>query len=190
MNINRVIIIGAGVAGLFSAYYLNKMGVEVTVLDKESGTDNCSYGNAGMIVPSHIIPLSSPGIISKGLKWMLDAESPFYIRPRLSLDLLNWLWTFKKFSTREHVQNSGPVLRDLLLASRELLIELESIEKLNFGLKKKGLFMFCNTEYGFKKEIEAAKLAEELGIPARVLTAQEVKEMEPNVELDIIGATY
>ena len=190
MNINRVIIIGAGVAGLFSAYYLNKMGVEVTVLDKESGTDNCSYGNAGMIVPSHIIPLSSPGIISKGLKWMLDAESPFYIRPRLSLDLLNWLWTFKKFSTREHVQNSGPVLRDLLLASRELLIELESIEQLNFGLKKKGLFMFCNTEYGFKKEIEAAKLAEELGIPARVLTAQEVKEMEPNVELDIIGATY
>lgn len=190
MNTNRAIIIGAGVAGLFSAYYLDKIGVEVTVIDQESGRDNCSYGNAGMIVPSHIIPLSSPGIISKGLKWMLDAESPFYIRPRLSLDLLNWLWTFKKFSTSEHVQNSGPVLRDLLLASRELLIELESTEKMNFGFEKKGLFMFCNTEYGLKKEIEVAEQARELGIPAKALTAQEVKEMEPNMELNIIGATF
>ncbi|WP_234572213.1 NAD(P)/FAD-dependent oxidoreductase [Rhodohalobacter sp. 614A] len=190
MNNQRVIIIGAGIAGLFSAYYLNKMGAEVTVIDKESGKDNCSYGNAGMIVPSHIIPLSSPGVISKGLKWMLDAESPFYIRPRLSLELLSWLWTFKKFSTAQHVKNSGPVLRDLLLESRQLLIDLESNEKLNFGFEKKGLFMFCNTEYGLKKEIEAAQKAQELGVPAKILSAEEVRKMEPNIKLDIIGATY
>lgn len=99
---NRIIIIGGGVAGLFTAYYLNKAGANVTVIEKSSGTDNCSYGNAGMIVPSHIIPLASPGIISMGLKWMLDPESPFYIRPRMSLDLLKWSWEFKKASSKMH----------------------------------------------------------------------------------------
>jgi D-amino-acid dehydrogenase len=84
MKRKHVLIIGAGIAGISAAYYLNKAGMDVTVIDKKSGLDNCSYGNAGMIVPSHIIPLASPGIISKGLRWMLKAESPFYIKPRLS----------------------------------------------------------------------------------------------------------
>lgn len=190
MKHNRTIVIGAGVAGLFIAYYLNKGGINVTVIDKDSGTDNCSYGNAGMIVPSHIIPLSSPGIIRKGLKWMLDPESPFYIRPRLSLELLQWGWAFRKSSTDLHVKESGPVLRDLLTASRELLIQLESGENIEFGFEKKGLFMLCNTEDGLQKEIKATKAAETLGIPAKVLNPDEVKEMEPNVKLNIVGATY
>lgn len=185
-----IIIIGGGVAGLFTAYYLSKAGAEVTVIEKTSGTDNCSYGNAGMIVPSHIIPLASPGIISMGLKWMLDPESPFYIRPRMSLNLLKWGWEFKKASSKRHVQQSGPVLRDLLLQSRELLIDLEQNEKIDFGYVKKGLFMFCNTEHGLKKEIEIAEKAMALGLPAEVLTAGQVKEMEPDIQLDIIGATY
>ncbi|REL38023.1 FAD-dependent oxidoreductase [Rhodohalobacter sp. SW132] len=190
MESNRVIIIGAGIAGLFTAYYLNRRGLEVTILDKDTGKDNCSYGNAGMIVPSHIIPLSSPGIISKGLKWMLEPESPFYIRPRLSLDLLKWGWEFKKASTDEHVKQAGPVLRDLLMASRELLIDFESEENSSFGYEKRGLLMFCNTEKGLKKEVEAAEIAQQLGVPAEVLTADQVKEMEPDLNLNIIGATY
>lgn len=190
MENNRVIIIGAGVAGVFTAYSLQKKGVPVTLIDKDSGTDNCSYGNAGMIVPSHIIPLSSPGIISKGLKWMLNAESPFYIRPRVSLDLLQWGWQFKKSSTKEHVEQAGPILRDLLLTSRELLVQLEKEEQLDFGFEKRGLFMFCNTEYGLKKEIQVAEKAQALGIPTEVLSADQVKEMEPNLSFDIVGATY
>jgi len=190
MESNRVIIIGAGIAGLFTAYYLNRRGLEVSILDKGTGKDNCSYGNAGMIVPSHIIPLSSPGIISKGLKWMLEPESPFYIRPRLSLDLLKWGWEFKKASTDDHVKRAGPVLRDLLMASRELLINFESEENSSFGYEKRGLLMFCNTEKGLKKEIEAAEIAQQLGVPAEVLTADQVKGMEPDLDLNIIGATY
>lgn len=190
MNNNRVVIIGAGVAGLFVAYYLNKAGLNVLVIDKDSGTDNCSYGNAGMIVPSHVIPLSSPGVISKGLKWMLDSESPFYIRPRLSLELLQWGWAFKNASSNEHVNESGPVLRDLLTASRDLLIQLESDEDIEFGFRKKGLFMFCNTEYGLQKEIQAAQTAENLGLPVQVLSPEEVKKREPDLKLNIVGATY
>jgi len=190
MDKSRVIIIGAGIAGVCTAYYLNKAGYSVTVIEKGNGKDNCSYGNAGMIVPSHIIPLSSPGVITKGLQWMLDAESPFYIRPRLSLDLIQWLWKFKQASTQKHVEESGPVLRDLLMASRELLIEIEKLEEIEFSYNRKGLFMFCNTEEGLNKEIKIAELAKDIGVQAEVLSAEDVKTMESGLDINIIGATY
>lgn len=190
MDQNRIIIIGAGIAGISAAYYLNSAGMEVTVIDKDTGRDNCSYGNAGMIVPSHIIPLASPGIIKKGLRWMLDAESPFYIKPRLNRELFGWGWKFKKAATEKHELDAGPVLRDLLLQSRELLIKLEKEENLEFDFQKKGLFMFCNTQQGLDSEAEAAEKAKRLGIPASVLTPGEVRKMEPNLELNIKGATY
>lgn len=190
MKKKQILIIGAGIAGVCTGYYLSKGGVDVTIIDKSDGRDNCSYGNAGMIVPSHIIPLSSPGIISKGLKWMLDAESPFYIRPRLNAGLLKWGWEFKKSSTHEHVTASGPVLRDLLLKSRELLIDLEKNENLDFGFVKKGLFMFCNTEKGLEKEIDVAETAKTLGIPAEVYSPKDLNKLEPALTMEIVGATY
>jgi D-amino-acid dehydrogenase len=80
----RIGIIGGGINGLFSAYYLQKEGHEVTIIEQGDLSDSCSHGNAGMIVPSHIIPLAAPGMIAKGMKWMLSSTSPFYIRPRMS----------------------------------------------------------------------------------------------------------
>ncbi|MEX1010497.1 MAG: FAD-dependent oxidoreductase [Balneolaceae bacterium] len=187
---NRVIIIGAGIAGTFAALYLNRKGYEVTLVDRQSGTENCSYGNAGMIVPSHIIPLASPGIISKGLRWMLNAESPFYVKPRLSLDLLRWGWEFKKASTGRHVDECAPVLMDLLMETRELLVALEQEESLSFDLQKRGLFMFCQTEKELENERRTTERAKSLGMPAEILTPDEVKEKEPNLEIDIIGASW
>lgn len=186
----HVIVVGAGIAGLGAAYYLNKAGLDVTVLDKDDGTDNCSYGNAGMVVPSHIVPLASPGIISKGLRWMLKSESPFYIRPRLDLELLKWGWKFRQASTKKHVEESGPVLKDLLLRNRQLLVNMEQEESFEFGFKKNGLFNLCKTEKGLEEEAEVAEKANKLGIPAEVLSADEVRKIEPNIEMDIIGATY
>jgi len=189
-NKKRAIVVGAGIAGLGVAYYLNKSGIEVIVLDKGDGKDNCSYGNAGMIVPSHIVPLASPGIISKGLRWMLKADSPFYIRPRLDKDLFEWGWKFRKASTQKHVEESGPLLRDLLLTNRELLLKIEEEEELDFGFKKNGLFNLCKTEQGLEEEIEVVKKANALGIPAEVLSAEETRRMEPKINMDIIGSTY
>jgi len=87
MRKNNVVVIGAGIAGLSVSYYLNKAGLDVTVLERDDGNDNCSYGNAGLIIPSHFIPLAFPGIISKGLKMMMKAEGPFDIRFRLDKEL-------------------------------------------------------------------------------------------------------
>lgn len=88
------LIIGGGIVGLFSAYFLQKEGIEVTILDKTDLQDNCSTGNAGMIVPSHIIPLAAPGMITKGISWMFSSKSPFYIHPRLDYKLLQWCLLF------------------------------------------------------------------------------------------------
>lgn len=189
-NEKHVIVIGAGIAGLSTAYYLNKAGIDVTVLDKGNGKNNCSYGNAGMVVPSHIVPLASPGVIGQGLKWMLKAESPFYIRPRLNRELIRWGWEFRKASTKKHVEESAPVLRDLLLANRELLITLEEEEELDFGFQRNGLFMLCKTEKGLEEEAGVAEKANAVGIPAEVLTAAEIRKMEPNIEMNIIGGVY
>ena len=89
-----VVIIGGGAIGLWSAWHLIQEGRQVTIIDRGDFTDGCSFGNAGMIVPSHFIPMASPGVVSKGIQWMFRKDSPFYIRPRLNTELVRWLWSF------------------------------------------------------------------------------------------------
>jgi len=93
-NDQTIHIIGGGIIGLTSAWYLLDEGYKVTVIDKSDYSDGTSHGNAGMIVPSHFVPMTTPGVISQGLKWMFDKKSPFYVKPRLNLDLMQWLWKF------------------------------------------------------------------------------------------------
>src|SRR5690349_20057273 len=97
----QVTIIGGGVIGLCTAYYLQKAGYTVTVIDRNDITDGCSFGYMGYISPSHFIPLATPGIVSQGLRWMMSSSSPFYIKPRLNLDLIRWGTTFWRSATRQ-----------------------------------------------------------------------------------------
>src|SRR5215467_7480600 len=121
----KVTIIGGGVVGLCCAYYLDKEGYEVSVVERNNITDGCSFGNMGYISPSHFIPLASPGIVSQGLKWMLNPSSPFYIKPRLNWDLVQWGLTFRKNSTAQKVKENIPHLNNLLQLSRELMNDLK-----------------------------------------------------------------
>src|SRR5260221_12861915 len=114
-NVSKsILIIGGGVIGLSTAYYAALRGHRVTILERgEEHHDGCSRGNAGMIVPSHVVPLAAPGMIGMGLKMMLSSESPFYIRPRLSLELLGWTWKFYRACTPAHANRAAPLLREL-----------------------------------------------------------------------------
>src|SRR5438132_10985429 len=115
----RVLIIGGGVIGLCTAYYAARQGHRVTVIDRDRADDEgCSFQNAGMIVPSHFVPLAAPGMVTLGLKWMWNPASPFYIQPRASRDLLEWCWRFWRSANVAHVRRAAPLLRDLSLASR------------------------------------------------------------------------
>jgi D-amino-acid dehydrogenase len=186
----RIVIVGGGVIGLCVAYYCAKRGHRVTVLDRESNKgDGCSSGNAGMIVPSHFVPLAAPGMVWLGFKWMWNPESPFYIRPRLNLDLIRWGMRFCTAATATRVKNAAPVLRDLNLVSRELYCQLAD-SGVEFGLERRGLLMLCKTQHAMDEEAVAAKKANELGVPAQVLDARQTAELDPAVTMDISGAVY
>jgi D-amino-acid dehydrogenase len=189
----RVVIIGAGVIGLCSAYYLARRGHRVTVLDRQpERRDGCSFGNAGMIVPSHFVPLAAPGMVALGMKWMWNPESPFYIQPRLSWDLVRWGWQFWRAANARQVARAEPLLRDLNLASRAAYEELADATKGigDFGLAQNGLLMLCQTRHALDEEATFAARANELGVPAEVLDARQAAALDPGITMDIAGAVY
>lgn len=185
----EVVIIGGGVIGLCSALYAARKGHQVTVLDERPADyEGCSYGNAGMIVPSHFVPLAAPGMVALGLKWMWNPESPFYIKPRLDADLLNWGYKFWRAANPDHVRRSAPLLRDLSFASRSLFEEFAQAH--DFGLAQKGLLMLCKTEHAFEEESKFAEKARALGVPAESLDAKRTAALDPGVRMDIAGSVY
>jgi len=187
----NILIVGGGVIGLSTAYYAALRGHEVTIIERGGPDhDGCSFGNAGMIVPSHFVPLAAPGMVALGLKWMWNPQSPFYIKPRFDRELFDWGWKFFRAANATHVRRSAPLLRDLHFASRACFEELSERRGNDFGLVKKGLLMLCKTEHGFVEETKAAEQARQLGVPADVLSPKEAAALDPNVRMDIAGAVY
>jgi D-amino-acid dehydrogenase len=186
----RLVIVGAGVVGLCAAYYARRAGFEVAVVER-GGPEmlGASFGNAGMIVPSHVIPLAAPGMVGMALRWMWDDESPFYLRPRLDLDLMRWGVQFMRAANWRRVEAAAPLLRDLHLASRERYLELER-ELGGFGLATRGLLMLCATDEGLAEEGKAAEFARGLDVPADVISASAARELEPGIEMTIAGAVH
>ncbi|MCB0486103.1 MAG: FAD-dependent oxidoreductase [Flavobacteriaceae bacterium] len=186
----NVIVIGGGIIGLCSAYYLHKEGHQVTVIDQSNMDEGASYVNAGYLSPSHIIPLSAPGVMKKGLKWMLNPSSPLYIKPRLDVDFLKWAWAFNKSCNAKHVERSIPVIKDIAVLSQELYDAIKKDENFSFHYDKKGLLMLCQTEKTLESEVKIAKMANDVGLEAYEVTLQELKQLEPNVSINAIGAVY
>ncbi|MBC5838405.1 NAD(P)/FAD-dependent oxidoreductase [Flavobacterium muglaense] len=185
----RVSIVGGGIIGLCSAYYLAKEGYEVTVFDQSAMDDGCSYGNAGMIVPSHIIPLAQPGMIAQGMKWMFDSQSPFYVKPRLNSDLIKWGLQFYKHANANHVEKAMPALRDLSLLSKELYQDFAK-ENDSFFYEEKGLLMLYKTDKVADEMFHEAKEAERLGLEVDYLTRAEVAGLEKGTKTDVLGGIH
>ena len=186
----KIIIIGGGIIGLSSAYYLNKAGHQVTILDKNTGDSGCSFGNAGMIVPSHFIPLAAPGMISKGIRWMFNPKSPFYVKPRFNLDLLNWGWRFYNHANKNHVHKSIPALKEIHLLSRRLYSDWANELPFDFNFQERGLLMLYQTATVEREEVETAHLANQIGIVAKILSPNEVQQLEPDVKVSVRGGVY
>ena len=215
-----ILIIGGGVIGLSTAYYCARRGHRVTLIDRNpEQRDGCSFGNAGMVVPSHFVPLAAPGAVSTAFKWMWNPESPLYIKPRLNWELMSWGWKFMRAANAKHVERSAPLIRDLSFASRACFEELEDewtqgsrrgneADGINpatnppphvggyeadaggFGLVKKGLVMLCRTQHGLDDEAKYAAQANALGVPAEVLDAKGIAKLDPDVSMDVAGGVY
>ncbi|MDH5475447.1 MAG: FAD-dependent oxidoreductase [Cyclobacteriaceae bacterium] len=190
MKEKEVVVIGAGIIGLCSAYFLNKKGFNVTVIDNTDGSGNCSYGNAGFISPSHIIPLASPGIINQGIRWMTRSDSPFFIKPKLNSDLISWGLKFRKAATKKRVAAAVPLLNDLLMSSRTLTEQLLKEEDIDAGFNDKGIIVFCKTQQALDEETTIAERTIKLGQKTEILSAEQARALNPELDLDVLGGVW
>jgi D-amino-acid dehydrogenase len=189
-KMSKAIVIGGGIIGLSCAYYLNESGWEVQVLDKGDFLDNCSYGNAGYIAPSHFIPLATPGIVKQAVKWMLDSTSPFYVKPRLNWPLIQWGWQFMRSATNKHVVAAALPLRDLGLLSVKLYEEWKQKPEFDFFYEHKGIVELFQTREKADHAKHTCVAAHELGLEARMLTKEDAQGLEPHTQMDVIGGLH
>ncbi len=173
-----VIVLGAGAIGLSTARHLARKGARVVVLDARGPAGGASAGNAGLISPSHIVPLAAPGMVALGLKYLLDPEGPFRLTPRLDPHLWSWLWRFARNCTRAHVDRAAPVLHGLLQRSRALM-DVEARELGGFHFETRGLALLWNTPAGHHALAHEAEFAQRAGLATQELDEAGLAALDP-----------
>lgn len=187
----KVTIIGGGIIGLSSAWFLSEAGHEVTVIDRTDMQNNCSYGNAGYVCPSHFVPLATPGIVKQGLKWMWNPESPFYVQPRPDWSLVQWGWKFMQMANEKQVEAAAIPLRDVAFLSKHWYEQWDRLPNFSFAYEQKGLLEIFKTEKGKEKCEHLCNKAQALGLSDTVmLDRTQLQEMESHTPLDALGALY
>lgn len=186
----HVAVVGAGIVGLSAAEALLRDGWRVSLVERGGEQrDGASFGNAGLIVPSHVVPLAAPGAVLQGLRWMFDPQSPFYVEPRLDPELIRWGWRFWRSSTAEHVARSVPLLGALLLGG--LGAHLALAERVGGpAVQRRGLTMLCLSQEGLAAAWHEAQQAADLGMEVRRLAVDELQALYPGVRLAATGGVW
>jgi D-amino-acid dehydrogenase len=187
----KVVIVGGGIIGLSAAYYSLLKGHSVTILERSKDDyDCCSIGNAGMIVPSHFVPLAAPGMVGYGLKMLPHPDGPFAIKRSWNAEFMRWCLLFAQSSNEGHVDRSGPLLRDLNMASRQAYEELNKELCGGFDLQLGGLLMLVKSAHALEEEAQIAKRANALGIPATVVNPDEAAKIDTSITMNVAGGVY
>jgi D-amino-acid dehydrogenase len=186
----RVVVIGAGVVGLASAYELRRGGADVTVLDMGQPGAACSAGNAGWIVPVISTPLPAPGLVATSLKWMLKPDSPLYIKPRVDPGFNRWLWRFWRNCRPAQFQAGLDALGRLNRRTMPLFDALVD-DGVRFEMHRAGL-LFVSFD---RTMLEHA--ADEVGhltgfgyAHPPLLSASDVRELEPGLSSAVAGGFF
>lgn len=185
-----VLIIGGGVIGICSAYYLQQQGLSVTLLEQNEIGSGSSYGNGGLIVPSHSTPLAAPGALAQALKSMWNPASSFYIKPRFDRSLFKWLWRFWRSSNESAMRRSTSVLVKLAHASRSLYNELIPGENLECDFQKNGLLVLFKTTRAYEKACAETHLLEANGVSPSHVHGHELRQLEPGVRDELAGGIF
>ncbi len=188
---DRVIVVGAGHIGIACAHYLLEEGFEVTVIDQGSVGGACSLANCGFIVPSHVLPLTEPATLLKGLRSLPNPKAPFRVKPQLRPALYLWLLQFARRCTHDRMLEAAAALKTILDASAEEFQRLFTQPELDAAWKQSGmLFVFLSAAAleDFARDDEL--LASEFGLAARHLDPEELAEFEPALLEGLAGAYY
>lgn len=191
MKTKSIIVIGGGVVGLSVAYYALLQGHRVTLLERNAPNhESCSLGNAGLISPSHFVPLAAPGMVALGLRLLLNPEGPFGFSFTPDLDRIDWAWKFYCSATKNHVARTSPLLRDMLMRSRAEYVRFAENGNMDFGLERRGLLMLCKTDHALQEERELVEMAHRLGVEAELLNRLETANRDPKIQMDVAGSVY
>ncbi len=186
-----VLIIGGGAIGLHVAYFLLRSGRRVANFDQGTIGTGSSSGNAGQIVPSHIVPLAAQGIISTALQWLLDPyNSPFGLTLSLRPSYLHWLIRFALSCSQDNVRRALPALKWLGVLSADLFAQVIAQEGFECHYRQNGVLFLYQTEDAWKGGQHEAELLRQHNLAAEVLSAEQVREREPLVRPQVIGGVH
>ncbi|MEK2644503.1 NAD(P)/FAD-dependent oxidoreductase [Bdellovibrio sp. BCCA] len=184
-----ILVVGAGIIGTAVGAELSRRGAKVCVIDKGQVGKGCSYGNAGWMTPCFAMPLPMPGMLIKSMKWLLDPESPLYIKPSFSLDLASWLFQFMKAMNETQAKRAVDAL---VVLSQKSLTEYEKLGQKypEIHFQQKGLLMVSQTKSGVAAAVEELNYVKNLGVPGKVLNSDDIQEMEPALKAPLLGGVY
>lgn len=187
MKGSHTVVVGAGVVGVCTAYFLARRGHRVTLLDQGDVNSGASFGNAGIIALGHP-PIPRPGLIRQTFKWIFDSASPLYIPPRLDPRLLSWLWQLRRACTHDHEEHCMTILTALGRASIEWFDRLVAEEDLQCEYRRSGWMEVFRTPKGFEAGLRDADLVRRHGVEVEVLEAEQLAQREPALLPGMAGA--
>lgn len=186
----RVIVVGAGVIGLWTAYELRRRGMDVVVIDKGDLGSGSSFGNAGWVIPARTLPMPAPGLHWEGLRMMVQPDSPLYIKPTALPRLTGWFTQFLRYCNETAYERGCEAMASLSIkahAGYDQLVE----DGLQFEMHERGLLSVYLTdealETGYKDHLTMDRHG--LGAPIK-LNAQEVKDLQPELGPEVVGGVF
>ena len=187
---HEILVIGGGVIGVCIAYYLAAEQYDVTLVEKDQICSGSSHGNAGLISCANPIPMAEPGVIKKGLRWMLDAESPLYIKPRLDLDLLRWVLGFRAACKEKQMRRTIDVTLAMRRISKQLSAEFSAADRKTLGWQNKGRMLVYQNHDSLRDGVETLNFLAQYGVSGNILDGRGVCEMDPNLKPSVVGGIY
>ena len=189
MSSGDVIVVGAGIIGIASAYYLAESGHKVTVIDQGRVGSACSHGNCGYVCPSHVLPLTEPGAVATGLRSMLNPRAAFRIKPQARLSLYEWMWQFARRCNHRQMLEAGHHLQSILDYSAAEYRTLFARESLDCEWKDDGLMYVFETAEGMAEfSAHDRLLHDHYGLDSREISGSELPEVEPALKPGLAGA--
>jgi D-amino-acid dehydrogenase len=178
-DVSDVVVIGAGIVGLGCAYHLRQDGLAVTVVDRDPEGDKASFGNAGGIGISEVVPAAVPGVFWRVPGWLLDPLGPLALRPSHAPRLIPWLLRFSRSAAPSEVRRISAAIAALNLRVYDDLVPMLAASGLSGELERKGALSVYETEAGYRRDHAEWALKRSLGIETEEISGAEARRMEP-----------